>query len=127
MTKTRLRRDENGSLKIKTMTKSILTFVDKTRRKCCGWTKAAFTLDFFFRKKRCIQRLLSAFWALHNSWIPCDVTVFKRRHICVRHRHITSQPMVTTHRKLKMPGICCAVGCDNSRQRKPRYTIDTVV
>ena len=34
---------------------------------------------------------------------------------------------VTTHRKFKMPGICCADGCDNSRQRKPRYTIDTIV
>ena len=32
VTKTRLRRDENGSLKIKTMTKSILTLVDETRR-----------------------------------------------------------------------------------------------
>ena len=58
-----------------------------------GLPKAAFTFDFFFRKKRCLQRLLSAFWALQNSWIPCDVTVFKRRHICVRHRHIT----VTTY------------------------------
>src|SRR4029434_2453958 len=33
---------------------------------------------------------------------------------------------VTTHRKLKLPGICCADGCD-SRQRKLRYTIDTIV
>ena len=33
---------------------------------------------------------------------------------------------ITTHRKLKLPGICCADGCD-SRQRKPRYTIDTIV
>ena len=26
-----------------------------------------------------------------------------------------------------MPGICCADGCDNSSQRKPRYTIDTIM
>src|SRR4029434_2731061 len=34
---------------------------------------------------------------------------------------------VTTHRKLKTPGICCADGCCNSRKRRPRYTIDTIV
>ena len=42
MTMTRLRRDENGSLKIKTMTKSILTFVDETRRKCWWLTNSTF-------------------------------------------------------------------------------------
>ena len=31
MTKTGLRRDENGSLKIKTMTKYIITFVNETK------------------------------------------------------------------------------------------------
>src|SRR4029434_9864354 len=50
MTKTRLKRDENGSLKIKTMTKSILTLVDETRRKCWWLTKSQL---FFFSKLVC--------------------------------------------------------------------------
>ena len=35
-----------------------------------------------------------------HSWIPCDVTAFKRRHLCVRK---SSGASVTTHRKLKFP------------------------
>src|SRR4029434_4669578 len=50
MTKTRLRRDKNGSLKIKTMTKSILTFVDETRRKCWWLTNSQ---NIFFSKLAC--------------------------------------------------------------------------
>ena len=44
MTKTRIRRGENRSLKLKTMTKSILSFVDETRRdeKIGGWLTQGF-------------------------------------------------------------------------------------
>ena len=74
------------------------------------------------------------------SWIPHDVTVLSRRHLCVRpqqsgHSVVTetdspftlSRYQNTYSRrkirgkvlKVKMAGICCAVGCDSSRHGNP--------
>src|SRR4029434_5557437 len=65
-----------------------------------------------------------------NAWIPCDVTAFNRRHLCVRKSSgasVTTQTIVGHNpQKVKIPCLCCADGCDNSRAHYPKKQFNCI-